>query len=63
MYLFSTATQYPAEELITPFKAYTFKYHNGDYKEATKELYKLGFGTRFQKEVKEKCLDWYDYFR
>lgn len=55
MYLFSTATQYPAEELITPFKAYTFKYHNGDYKDATRELYKLGFGTRFKKEVKEKA--------
>ena len=30
MYLFSTGTIYPHEELISPFKAYTYKYHNGD---------------------------------
>lgn len=55
MFLFSTATNYPAEKLINPFYAYTIKYHNGDFKEAAKELYKLGFGTRSEIQVKEKA--------
>ena len=33
MYLFTTGTNYPAEKLITPFQAYTIKYHNNDFKE------------------------------
>lgn len=55
MYLFSTGTNYPAEKLINPFTAYTIKYHNGDFKESAKELYKLGFGTRSENQVKEKA--------
>ena len=55
MYLFSTGTNYPAEKLINPFTAYTIKYHNGDFKESTKELYKLGFGTRSENIIKEKA--------
>jgi hypothetical protein len=50
MYLFSTGTIYPNEKLITPFIAYTYKYHNGDFKEAGSELYKLGFGSRIVKK-------------
>jgi len=50
MYLFSTGTIYPHEKLITPFIAYTYQYHNGDFKESAKELYKLGFGSRLKKE-------------
>ena len=50
MYLFSTGTIYPHEKLITPFIAYTYQYHNGDFKEAAKELYKLGFGSRLKKQ-------------
>ena len=50
MYLFSTGTIYPHEKLITPFIAYTYKYHNGDFKEAGAELYKLGFGSRIVKK-------------
>lgn len=50
MYLFSTGTIYPHEKLITPFIAYTYKYHNGDFKEAGSELYKLGFGSRVVKK-------------
>ena len=46
MYLFSTGTHYPNEQLITPFAAYTHRYHNGNYKEASREIYNKGFGTR-----------------
>lgn len=48
LYLFSTGTQYPSEKLITPFEAYTIKNHNGNFKEAGAEIYKLGFGDRFE---------------
>ena len=57
MYLFSTATIYPNEQLITPFKAYAIKYHKGDFKTAGAEIYRLGYGTRIvpkPKEIKEK---------
>lgn len=57
MYLFSTATIYPSEKLITPFTAYAYKNHNGNFSEAGKELYRLGYGTRIvpkPKDVKEK---------
>jgi hypothetical protein len=50
MYLFSTGTIYPHEKLITPFIAYTFKYHHGNYSESASEIYKLGFGTRVVKK-------------
>lgn len=48
LYLFSTGTQYPSEKLITPFEAFTIKNHNGNFKEAGAEIYKLGFGDRFE---------------
>lgn len=57
MYLFTTATIYPHEQLITPFKAYAYKYHKGDFKQAGAEVYRLGYGTRVvpkPKEIKEK---------
>lgn len=50
MYLFTTGTVYPAEQLISPFAAYTFRNHNGDFSDSAKELYKQGFGDR-QKPV------------
>ncbi len=53
MYLFSTGTSYPHEKLISPFMAYTYKYHNGDFTKSSSELYKLGFGTRLKPNVKE----------
>lgn len=53
MYLFSTGTIYPHEKLISPFSAYTYKYHNGDFSEASKELYNQGFGTRLKSEIKK----------
>jgi len=53
MYLFSTGTNYPHEKLITPFLAYTIKYHQGDFSESAKALYKEGFGSRVKKILKE----------
>jgi hypothetical protein len=53
MYLFSTGTNYPHEKLITPFLAYTIKYHNGDFSESAKALYKEGFGSRVKRILKE----------
>ena len=53
MYLFSTWTIYPHEKLISPFVAYAYKIHNGDFKEATKDLYNQGFGSRLKKEIEE----------
>jgi hypothetical protein len=50
MYLFSTGTCYPHEKLITPFTAFAYKYHNGDYSTASKDLYLNGYGSRLVKE-------------
>lgn len=53
MYLFTTATIYPHEKLISPFTAYTIKYHNGDFSKSASELYKKGFGSRVIKKIEE----------
>lgn len=53
LYLFSTGTIYPNEKLITPFIAYTYKYHNADFSESTKDLYEQGFGSRLKKKIDE----------
>lgn len=53
MYLFSTGTIYPNEKLISPFVAYSYKHHNGNFSAAAKDLYAQGFGTRIVKKVKE----------
>jgi hypothetical protein len=49
MYLFSTGTIYPHEKLITPFIAYTYKFHNGNFSDSASNLYKQGFGSRIKK--------------
>ena len=54
MYLFSTGTIYPHEKLITPFIAYTYKYHNGDFTASASKIYKDGFGTRILKKEIER---------
>jgi hypothetical protein len=46
MYLFSTATQYKAETLLSPFIIFTQKYHQGDIKNSVNDLYEKGYGTR-----------------
>ena len=53
MYLFSTGTIYPHEKLITPFIAYTYKYHNGNFTESASKIYKDGYGTRVVKKEAE----------
>jgi hypothetical protein len=53
LYLFTTGTIYPNEQLITPYIAYTFKYHNGDFKESAKDLYEQGFGSRLKKVIED----------
>jgi hypothetical protein len=53
MFLFTTATIYPHEKLITPFVAYAYRNHGGNLSDAAKELYQLGYGSRIEKVVKE----------
>lgn len=57
MYLFSTGTIYPHEKLISPFSAYTIKFHGGNYSYSAKDLYQKGFGSRIVKKVKELQVD------
>lgn len=53
MYLFSTGTIYPHEKQVTPFIAYAYKNHNGDFSEAAKDLYNKGFGSRLKSKIKK----------
>lgn len=50
-YLFTTATIYPHESPLTPFSIYAYKYFNGDFSAAAKELYKEGYGERKIRKV------------
>lgn len=54
MYLFSTGTIYPHEKLISPFIAYTYKYHNGNFTEAARDLYAKGYGSRKVKPIPQE---------
>jgi len=51
MFLFSTATQYPAEKLLSSFSMYAYDKHHGDFNKASSELYKQGYGTRQIKNI------------
>ena len=51
MFLFTTGTIYPNEQLISPFSAYAIRYHNSDHKAAASDLYKKGFGSRLVKKI------------
>jgi len=53
MFLFSTGTIYPHEKQITPFIAYTWKNHNGNFSDASKDLYQKGFGSRLKSKINE----------
>lgn len=57
MYLFTTATIYPHQTLISPSAAYTYKYHNGDFKAASLDLYHKGYGTRTKKKIDDTAKD------
>ena len=51
MYLFSTGTNYPNEKLISPFAAYAYKNHLGDFSETAKDLYNQGYGSRIVRQI------------
>ena len=57
LYLFSTGTIYPNEKLISPFMAFTIKYHNGNYSESAKDLYNKGYGSRVVKKKTTEVKD------
>lgn len=42
----SNASPFEADRAYTPFAAYTFLEHNGDFREAAKELAKQGYGDK-----------------
>lgn len=46
IYLFSTGTIYPAEQLLTPFSIYAYQNFNGNFSEAGKNLFYKGYGSR-----------------
>jgi hypothetical protein len=54
MYLFSTATIYPNEKILSAADAYAWKYHGGNLKDASRDLYNKGFGSRSKKIIEEK---------
>jgi hypothetical protein len=56
LFLFSTGTIYPAETPLSPAQAYTFKFHGGNFKEASIDLYEQGFGDRVQYKELEKAI-------
>lgn len=45
LYVFSDATEFPQNEPVTKFHAYTLLNHGGDHRAATRELGRLGYGT------------------
>jgi len=53
MFLFSTGTIYPHEKQITPFIAYAWKNHNGNFSDTAKDLYQKGFGSRLKSKIQE----------
>lgn len=46
LFLFTTGTIYPAEKILSPFAIYAWKFHNGDMKAASRDLYAKGYGSR-----------------
>ena len=50
-YLFTTATIYPHEKALSAFSVYAYKYFGGNFSEASKELYKQGYGERKIKKL------------
>jgi len=44
--IFSTSTNLETDRAMTPFGAYTFLKHGGDFRAASKSLYAMGFGVK-----------------
>ena len=63
MYLFTTGTIYPNEQLLSPFVIYSQKHHNGDMTKAAAQLYADGYGTRkipkvtFKLDIPDEVVD------
>jgi hypothetical protein len=51
LFLFTTGTIFPAEKILSPFAIYAWRFHNGDMKEASRELYQKGYGSRHVKKI------------
>lgn len=45
LFVFSTSTEFPTEEPITKFRAYSLLHHGGDDRSAAQQLVRLGFKT------------------
>lgn len=50
LFLFTTGTIYPSEKILNPFAIYAWRFHNGDMKEASRDLYSKGYGSRIVKK-------------
>lgn len=57
MYLFSTGTIYPHEQILNAFEVYAIKHYNGDKSECARQLYFKGYGSRKVKELDVKVPD------
>lgn len=52
LYVFSTSTQFEAEQGYNPVQVYTVLKHNGDFSAASKALYEQGYGERIESAIK-----------
>jgi hypothetical protein len=50
MFLFTTGTIFPAEKILSPFAIYAWKFHSGDMRSASRDLYSKGYGSRHVKK-------------
>ena len=49
-YPFSTSTEFEPEKCYGPFGVYSVLHHSGDYSAAAKELYRQGYGDRYEEK-------------
>jgi hypothetical protein len=58
LYVFSSnALPFEADKSYTPFAIYAHLLHNGDYSEASKELYSKGYGSRSSEYVSNRSVN------
>jgi replicative DNA helicase len=51
--VFSSSTDFDTKKGYNPSQVYALLEHNGDYSKAAKELYRLGYGDRYEKNTTE----------
>ena len=56
-YCFTTSTLFDSERAYTPFQMYCMINNFDDYSSASKELYKMGYGDKFEKTPSKPLLD------